>query len=80
MSAQTDTRTSLQTGNHNPDLAHLIDCPDDQPTAKEWLHHATAHGLEVEALCGHKWVPTRNPSGLEVCVTCLDIAQIRVAL
>lgn len=30
-------------------------------------------GVEVEALCGYVWIPTRSPSGLPICQQCKDI-------
>lgn len=33
-----------------------------------WLN-----GSEVEALCGKRWVPTKDPKNYPVCPTCKDI-------
>lgn len=60
-------------------LTHLVDCPDDKPSAQEWVDEARAGGLELTALCGHVWVATSDPVKHPLCVTCLDIAQIRLA-
>ncbi len=39
-----------------------------------------ALGEEVEALCGKRWVPTRDPQKFPVCPTCLEVlGQIRSA-
>lgn len=34
-------------------------------------------GTPVEALCGHVFVPSRDPKSLPVCDTCKDIADLR---
>lgn len=31
-------------------------------------------GTEVTALCGYRWVPSRDPAGLPVCPDCKAIA------
>jgi len=39
-----------------------------------------ALGEEVEALCGKRWVPTRDPQKFPVCPTCLEVlGHIRAA-
>lgn len=39
-----------------------------------------ALGEEVTALCGKKWVPSRDPQQFPVCPTCLEVlAEIRAA-
>lgn len=39
--------------------------------------HADAYifGAEVEALCGHRFVPTQNPEKLPVCPPCKTIFE-----
>lgn len=34
--------------------------------------HADAYvfGMEVEAICGYVWIPTRNPDKLPICQQC----------
>lgn len=60
-------------------LTHMVHCPDEWDTAQQWVDEARAKGLEVEALCGHTWVPKSDPVKHPLCPTCLDIAQIRLA-
>jgi hypothetical protein len=31
-------------------------------------------GTEITALCGYKWVPSRDPAGLPVCPDCKAMA------
>ena len=37
-------------------------------------------GAEVTALCGKRWVPTRDPGKFPVCPTCTDILEAARAM
>jgi hypothetical protein len=37
---------------------------------------ARTEGLEIQALCGHRWVPTQVANTHAVCEPCMRIAQI----
>lgn len=60
-------------------FTHITDCPDDKESAEAWVTEARENGLELTALCGYVWIPKSDPVRHPVCVTCLDIAQIRLA-
>lgn len=79
MLTETDLTEDLLTTQDTSKTTHIVDCPDDKPSAQEWVDEARANGLEVTALCGHTWVPESDPIRHPVCETCLDIAQIRLA-
>ena len=34
---------------------------------------SNVEGVEVEALCGKRWIPNRDPSRYPVCPTCKEI-------
>lgn len=36
---------------------------------------ARVHGLAIEALCGKRWVPNRDPKRFPVCPTCAELAK-----
>ena len=61
-------------------LSHLINPPKNthiwQPgmSAQDIVEIARMTGTFVEALCGYRWVPKRNPKLYPVCQTCVDIA------
>lgn len=38
--------------------------------------YARLKGLEIVALCGHRWVPTQVANTHEVCEPCMTVAQI----
>jgi hypothetical protein len=42
---------------------------------KEKILESALSGDAVRALCGKKWVPTRDPSRFPICPTCKDIYE-----
>lgn len=57
-------------------LTHIVNCPPDKASTAAWLAEATFFGLEVTALCGHRWVPLRDPLRFPVCQPCVTAAGI----
>lgn len=43
-------------------------------TTSDLIDIARLGGLELKALCGHRFTPQHNPAGLEVCGMCVDVA------
>jgi hypothetical protein len=41
---------------------------------------AIVMGIELEALCGKRWVPSRDPEGLPVCKECVRLARERTGV
>lgn len=65
----TDTLTrpaTPQTGSGKPARAHIARADE--------VTEAYVTGNQITALCGYKWVPTRDPAGLPVCPDCKAIA------
>lgn len=61
-------------------LAHIVMPPGNEHvmggidvTAKEIIETARITGQEVQALCGYRWVPVRDPGDKEICQGCLDV-------
>lgn len=69
----TDTRTIEQveidptTGAGR--VSHIV-APDGKQTASALVTEARVYGMEVEALCGHRWVPERDPKQYPLCEGC----------
>lgn len=59
---ETDER--LDEGDHDR-FAHYVRKAD--------ITRAMVEGVEVVALCGKKWVPSRDPDRYPVCPTCKEI-------
>jgi hypothetical protein len=62
---RTDER--LQPGDHER-LAHIIRKSDQM--------RAYIYGEEVTALCGKRWVPTRDPDRFPVCPECRSMLDV----
>lgn len=51
--------------------------PGNGQKGQDIVDIARARGIEVRALCGAQFVPTRNPEDVkETCNACLDVASI----
>ena len=65
-----DTERIPQTG--DPECAHIVKTNGDESAAAKVLQ-ARIEGTPLEALCGHRWVPSRDPKQLPLCAKCKDI-------
>lgn len=66
-----DERTESEPGK----FAHIVKRTPDK-TAPALVTEALIFGNEVEALCGHRWVPSKDPKKLPVCPKCLEIHEL----
>ncbi len=66
-----DERT--ETG--EPTHAHIVKTRPGENAAAVVLE-ARINGTPVEALCGHVWVPSRDPKRLPVCEECKSIYEM----
>lgn len=61
---------------HDPDQAtHIVKTDPDEDAAAKVLE-ARIYGTQVEALCGHKFVPKQDPSRLPVCSKCKEVYEM----
>lgn len=69
------TVRDLATTRDPADAAHIVMVPPDQDdeTPQAYVLRARIEGFPITALCGHTWVPAKNPEQLPVCEPCLDI-------
>lgn len=69
---ETDIRPAhSDTGTGTPRHAHIV--RKRGGSADAMITEAVVMGNEVEALCGYRWVPSRDPSGLPVCPACREV-------
>lgn len=74
----TDTRTTTDrrgepapaTG--EPECSHIVKTDGEESAAAKVLQ-ARIEGTPLEALCGHRWIPSRDPKQLPLCAKCRDI-------
>lgn len=68
-----ETEHVLETG--KPANAHIVKtAPGENAMAK--VLEARIYGTPVEALCGHVWVPSRDPKQLPLCEECKSIYEM----
>ncbi|NBY45160.1 MAG: DUF3039 domain-containing protein, partial [Acidimicrobiia bacterium] len=67
------TEHVTQTG--KPLVAHIVKTGNDESAAAKVLE-ARINGTPLEALCGHVWVPSRDPKQLPICQACKEIYEM----
>ncbi len=72
MPAQTIPGVDVMTETREPIVAHIVKVDPGESAAAKVLE-ARVNGTPVEALCGHVWVPARDPKQLPVCQACKEI-------
>ena len=71
--------TQLGTGTVvDPDLDAQLDDGDDDPkyshfVKKDDIMRSAVEGVAVTALCGKKWMPSRDPEKYPVCPRCKEM-------
>lgn len=72
MPAETIPDVDVDTETEEPTHAHIVKVgPGESATAK--VLEARINGTPIEALCGHVWVPARDPKQLPVCQSCKEV-------
>lgn len=62
-----DIRPQLgDTDNEAGNVAHIV----DQHIPGNSIGDAIVFGTEIVALCGYRWIPTRDPQKFPVCEAC----------
>ena len=72
-----ETRPDVDTtpDTDEPHHAHIVKvAPGESAVAK--VMEARIYGTPVEALCGHVWVPSRDPKQLPLCAECKSIYEM----
>jgi Protein of unknown function (DUF3039) len=69
-----DQREDVRTEEGTPASAHIVKTEPGESAAAKVLE-ARIYGYPVEALCGHRWVPSRNPATLPLCDACKAIYE-----
>lgn len=68
-----DVQEVLETG--EPAMAHIVKTEPGESAAAKVLE-ARIYGTPIEALCGHVWVPSRDPKTLPLCQKCKDVYEM----
>ena len=72
MPAQTIPAVDVDTETDDPIVAHIVKVGQGESATAKVLE-ARINGTPIEALCGHVWVPARDPKQLPVCQACKEI-------
>jgi hypothetical protein len=72
MPAETIPDVDQVTETDEPQVAHIVKAGPGESAAAKVLE-ARVNGTPVEALCGHVWVPARDPKQLPVCPACKEV-------
>jgi hypothetical protein len=70
---ENDTEEILET--EEPKCSHIVDRGNDERTAQDLVLEAFVNGTMLTALCGHKWIPSRDPKKYPVCQKCIEIYE-----
>ncbi len=70
--AETIPDVDEETETGEPIVAHIVKTKPGESAAAVVLE-ARINGTPIEALCGHVWVPSRDPKQLPVCQACKEI-------
>lgn len=68
-----DTDETTETG--EPEEAHIVRTYDGENAAAKVLE-ARIYGTPLEAMCGHVFVPQKDPQRLPLCQKCSDIYEM----
>ncbi|MCW2758079.1 MAG: hypothetical protein JWO46_1825 [Nocardioidaceae bacterium] len=74
MTTATDELVRTTTTDAPDEAAHIVYIPEGMDvTAHALVLAARIEGFEIQALCGYRWIPRRDPEPLPVCVKCAEI-------
>lgn len=69
------TEVEVTTDSGQPTHTHIVDRGDDQRTAAAIVMEARINGTPLTALCGHIFVPSRDPYKFPPCPKCMEIYE-----
>jgi hypothetical protein len=69
-----DQQEDVRTEEGTPASAHIVKTDAGENAAAKVLE-ARIYGYPVEALCGHRWIPSKNPANLPLCQACKEIYE-----
>ena len=73
-STETRRETETTTATGEPIVAHIVKTEPGEDAAAKVLE-ARITGTPLEALCGHVWVPSRDPRQVPMCEACGEIYE-----
>ena len=74
-STRIDEQTEYELETGEPVVAHIVKTEPGENAAAKVLE-ARIFGSPIEALCGHRWVPSRDPGKHPICQKCKAIYEM----
>ena len=75
MPVQVDPELDETPETEEPTAAHIVKVGPGESAAAKVLE-ARIYGTPLEALCGHVWIPSRDPKQLPLCEECKSIYEM----
>ncbi len=75
MSIQVLPESEITPETGEPVVAHIVKTESDESAVAKVVE-ARIYGTPLEALCGHVWVPSRDPKQLPMCQACREIYEV----
>jgi hypothetical protein len=72
---ETITELDRELETEEPAAAHIVKTEPGESAAAKVLE-ARIYGIALEALCGHVWVPSRDPKQLPLCEACKSVYEM----
>jgi hypothetical protein len=72
---ETITEVDRELETQEPAAAHIVKTEPGESAAAKVLE-ARIYGIALEALCGHVWVPSRDPKQLPLCEACKSVYEM----
>lgn len=66
--------SEVETSQDKENCAHIVKVRGNESALAKVLD-ARINGVLLEALCGFKWIPSKNPENLPVCEACKEIYE-----
>lgn len=76
MSTDTELDNDVNTSTGEPIVAHYVVSPDGKQSARAAITEALVNGTPLKALCGHVWIPSRDPKKYPLCQKCKEIHEM----
>jgi hypothetical protein len=76
-SVELDQQIDSTSETSDPIQAHIVEGNDRMP-ATGLILEAMVNGTPLTALCGHVWVPSRNPDNHSMCEKCMELYRTTV--
>lgn len=70
--ARTEPLLDQELETAEPIVAHIVKTEPGESAASKVME-ARIYGTPLEALCGHVWVPSRDPKQVPMCQNCKEI-------